>query len=697
MVRVHLLCWHFRPFRSAATGTLILAVMVLWMGACDRSARQYHFRDSALQKLAVGDTAGVRRMLSSVNWRKWPDADMMILLSRLYRADKTITGRLKAQQLLEDAVGKFPNDHRLYVELGKTYYEQTFYPDAEDCFRTALQLDADACEAHYFLAANHFRKWKRNQHFTDELTEASRHFKNASACNPSNTEWSVKRAICSYCRNDLNLAYAICRDVLRRDSTCSKMFFLEGTISFRRGQYTEAEQAFDKALSLLPEEEKETYLDISILLSSKERNEYEGASLEERMRWRRMFWMALDPDPTVPVNERFLEHISRTFLADVFFSNDRPRLRGWETERGKALIKFGWPASINRTLADMRGESLDGWAEIWTYGGAYSKEFIFVDEFLNGTFCIPRDLQFSTMTQLLLNSRAQSTFELDATPVPGNLDVVAFKNGSISSSVYTIARMDADSLLSCFHGSRPDSYIMRCVFFNSLWEEQDRCEQRLPAVEQTLSREEGKNWLYTERECRLPFDRFRISLAFSDSKDKTRSIFRDVVVASRFLGDSLCVSDLLLCREDSLYPSVPKLERDGTEFIPNPGHMYTEGEKLNIYLEVYNLIPFQSKYEYEVSYMIYQRPDTTEADGWVFLSKSLKWFAGIEEKQPPFIIQTATRQSFALPAKEIMAVNIDSLREGDYLLRVSVFDKYSGEIAEISTTFAKTGTKETPE
>jgi hypothetical protein len=72
----------------------------------------------------------------------------------------------------------------------------------------------------------------------------------------------------------------------------------------------------------------------------------------------------------------------------------------------------------------------------------------------------------------------------------------------------------------------------------------------------------------------------------------------------------------------------------------------------------------------------------------------LKWFAGIEEKQPPFIIQTAARQSFDHPARELMAINIDSLQAGSYLLRVSVFDKFSGKIAEASTTFSKTRRKE---
>jgi hypothetical protein len=294
------------------------------------------------------------------------------------------------------------------------------------------------------------------------------------------------------------------------------------------------------------------------------------------------------------------------------------------------------------------------------------------------------------MAQVLLNSRAESAFELDAAHVPGSVDVVAFKNGAISSSIYTVARLDADSLMQCLDGEAPDYYIMRGVFLNSEWNEQERFKLILSGKSLKPSSEQGKSWLYASKENILPFDEFRISLAFSDPLDRTRSIFRNVAVASRFMSESLCVSDVLLYRDSALHSDIPQIERNGMSFIPNPEHAFAQGEKLNIYLEVYNLIPHQSSYEYDVSYMIYQKPDTTEPSGWGLLSKGLKWFAGIEEKQPPFIIQTATRMSFERPAKEIMAINIDSLQEGKYLLWVSVFDRFSGKIAETSTAFTKT-------
>jgi GWxTD domain-containing protein len=667
----------------------VLAGLTFWLSACGHSTRRHHERDKALQKLAAGDTTGACRILSGVNWRKRQEPEAMILLSRLYRADGTITARLKAQNLLECAVGKFPNDHRIHIELGKTYYEQTFYGDAEGCFLKALELDPNACEAYYLLACNHFRQWKRNQHFNSDLIAAAGQFQKALRCEPRNSKWAVDRAICSYCLNDLNLAYKICRDIIQTDSTCAKMFFLRGSIAFRFERFAEAEKAFAKAISLLADEEREAYLDIACLLSIAERTEYEEAAPEERQKWRRMFWMALDPDPTVPLNERYLEHIGRTFLADIYFSNDRPKLRGWETERGKALIKFGWPSNINRTLASMRSASFDGWSEVWSYEGEHSKRFVFIDEFLNGNFSIPRDIEYSNMAQILLNTEAESAFDLDAAHIPGNLDLVAFKNGTISSSVYAIARIDADSLLRCVEGSIMDFYIMRGVFFNSSWSEQQRFKHILKGHDLTLSRERGKSWLYANKESILPFDSFRFSLAMCDPLDLTRSIFRDVAAVSRFMDDSLCVSDMLLHREAELYPDIPLLDRDGISFAPNPGHSYRDGERLNIYLEVYNLVQHQATYEYDVSYMISQRPDTTEPGGWLLLSKSLRWFAGIEDKKPPFIIQTASRQSFESPAKEIMGINIDSLEAGNYLLRVRVFDKYSGRIAEAATTFIK--------
>ncbi|MFH1755229.1 MAG: GWxTD domain-containing protein [Candidatus Latescibacterota bacterium] len=686
----------FRLLRRAAllhlviTCAILLIAAALWLSACGHSTCPYPQKDKALLKLAERDTSSAHRILSTVNWKKCWDPELIILISQMHRSDGTILGRLKAQQLLEHSLAKYSEDCRIQIELGRTYYQQTFYPDAERCFRKALTHDSTLCEAHYLLATNHFRKWKRNQHFMDEIANASGQFADACACDPANLPWAIARAVCAYCRNDLSLADQICRDVISQDSTCAKVFFLRGAIAYRNEQFLQAGKAFAAAIALLSDQERKPYLDIKILLSIDERDEYENASTHEQEKYRRMFWLNLDPDPTIPLNERYLEHISRTFLADLYFSCERPALRGWETERGKALIKFGWPSTLLRTLANMRSENSDGWVEIWTYEN--QREFVFVDEFLNGVFAVPREIEFSHMAQTLLNSAAESTFGLKSQSIPGQLDAVAFKNGTISSSIFTTARIDADSLVNCLDGERFLSLAVRGVFFNSSWQEEQRFTDTLSGMQLAFSEEAGKRWLYAAKESILPFDRFRLSLTVCDPFNKTRTVFRDVAHASRFLTDSLSVSDILLYRKCESCPEAARIVRGGMSFVSNPGHSYQPGEKLNIYLEIYNLVQYQASYEYDVSYMIFQQPDTTEPGGWLSLSKGLKWFTGIEEQASPFIIQTATRLSFERPAREMMTIEIGALQAGKYLLHVSVFDKYSGDISHVVTTFSKMNT-----
>ncbi len=615
---------------------------------------------------------------------------MILLLSRLYRAEKTIVGRLKSQQLLEEALSAFPEDLRIHLELGKTYYEQTFYPDAERCFYMALGDETTACDAHHCLAVNYFRKWKRNQQFTDELERAADHYEEATGCAPADLTWAIERAMCCYCLGDTSLSAELCKEIISQDPTVTKALFILGVIAYGQHRYEESEQAFRQALLHLPEEEMETFLDIAILLPTAERIEYEQASKADRLRMRKLFWFARDPDPTTPVNERYLEHIGRMFLADLHYSTDQPRLRGWETQRGKAIIKFGWPSRINRTLARVTTNVIDGWAEFWTYGAEVGDwQLVFVDEFLNGNSIVPREPAYEHMAQMLVNSAASSSYEPGAVDIPGAFDIVSFRNNTLSGAVYLAARVDADSLLRSLKSDALESYLIRGVFFDSSWNERMRFADTLSGPDLMPIGELDDKWLYAIKDVQLPFDQYQVSCALEDPFGETRRIFKGTVTSRRFLSDSLTLSDVLVYRDQKSHPDAPSFERNGRTFVPNPGHLIEEGERLSVYFEIYNLVQYQSSSEYEVSYTIFEHPEELEEGGWLWLARGLKWLAGIEEQQTPSIIQTATRRSFETPANELMAINIDPLEAGRYILKVSVFDKFSGEVAAVSTVFTK--------
>ncbi|MCX8051485.1 MAG: GWxTD domain-containing protein [Chlorobi bacterium] len=89
------------------------------------------------------------------------------------------------------------------------------------------------------------------------------------------------------------------------------------------------------------------------------------------------FWLQRDPDPTTPINERYEEFRKAREYAAKHYST--PRFpQGWNSDRGRVLLKYGFPSQIDRAYFNMDGAHPH---EIWRYdnvqGGVI---FVFVDQ-----------------------------------------------------------------------------------------------------------------------------------------------------------------------------------------------------------------------------------------------------------------------------------------------------------------------------
>ena len=86
------------------------------------------------------------------------------------------------------------------------------------------------------------------------------------------------------------------------------------------------------------------------------------------------------------------------------------------------------------------------------------------------------------------------------------------------------------------------------------------------------------------------------------------------------------MSDVLLFRDLKLYPAVPRIERNGKIFVPNPGHAIEEGERLNVYLEIYNLKRDEfGQTAYEIAYrMGWSAPDEIDPSQFEALDLSVE-------------------------------------------------------------------------
>ena len=101
-------------------------------------------------------------------------------------------------------------------------------------------------------------------------------------------------------------------------------------------------------------------------------DKYEEAPLDEQKRFFKSFWASRDPNPTTSVNELMEEYFRRVNYANREYSNFNEG--GWLSDRGRILIKFGYPDDIERHPYELDSVPY----VIWRY---YSlrKVFVFAD------------------------------------------------------------------------------------------------------------------------------------------------------------------------------------------------------------------------------------------------------------------------------------------------------------------------------
>jgi GWxTD domain-containing protein len=117
-------------------------------------------------------------------------------------------------------------------------------------------------------------------------------------------------------------------------------------------------QAFEQMVYILPDDS----LDL-----------YEEASLEKQQEFFKRFWAQKDPNPNTEVNELMEEYFRRINYANREFSSFSQD--GWRSDRGRILVKFGFPDDVERHPFEIDSVPY----EIWRYY-ALRKVFVFADK-----------------------------------------------------------------------------------------------------------------------------------------------------------------------------------------------------------------------------------------------------------------------------------------------------------------------------
>ena len=134
-----------------------------------------------------------------------------------------------------------------------------------------------------------------------------------------------------------------------------EMWAYLGLANHRLGYTEAAAKSFEEALEYMSPEASSSFEDLTMILSDEDQTLYREAPAGFAAR----FWTSQNPRYLTPYNERKLEHYARLVHADLLYAAEDIDLRGWDTQRGRILVRYGPPESDVTITGDF-GEVISG-------------------------------------------------------------------------------------------------------------------------------------------------------------------------------------------------------------------------------------------------------------------------------------------------------------------------------------------------
>lgn len=149
--------------------------------------------------------------------------------------------------------------------------------------------------------------------------------------------------------------------------------FLAVALAQAKEAWGEADSLFQETLFELGDEDREVFQDLKPLLGTREEETWARRGPIERDLVRRAWFKSQDPLYLSEANERRVAHYTRVALAELLFGEPRSGRRGWVTDRGQILVRYGLPESRWQVRRDdrriLRTQGLEGSPAAGDMGG----------------------------------------------------------------------------------------------------------------------------------------------------------------------------------------------------------------------------------------------------------------------------------------------------------------------------------------
>ena len=584
--------------------------------------------------------------------------------ARLYMSIDTPLGRQSARKSLDAAIGLDPGNGDYQLKLGELLGKQGLWLNAErhyeKIYETYPEKRAQAAYMAGFFAMQAFFKYIDMEHidvtvgaggpsyhlfrweeFGSRDREKALAFLTKSIdADPAFREVYYDLGLIHYeSKNPKGLLTAskLCLDQYPED----KDALLYCGLGYQgMGEWETAHGYYRRALERMSEQERALMESVDVIASQEEKSALDPISTTDTTgngwtdsRERVRFWRKRDPLYLTAFSERRMEHYGRVAYANLRYGQRLKGIPGWQTDRGKAYIKFGRYLKKKAERPEIGGgvdsfegtfrRDFHGGDEMWIYEG-FTISFVNSDGLDSWRFDtrpgrISSRYMFNHQPTHFIDPYRHHKYRIP-------YQVASFQDGdshrlelAYALPKYNVSVSDSDRTIAIENG----------VFvFDEEWGEVYRKHSDLSLRWPELT-PSGYHVADSFRNSHLVFQlAFRVPpgayVLVGEARDRKQGSIGTFRKLRTFpsADSSLTMSDLLMAVRIETRTPFPE-GRSDLEIVANPLRTYHRSEPAFIYLEVYNLERDEfGRSEYDIEYRIGQ-PEQKKIDPYLFLAQRL--------------------------------------------------------------------------
>lgn len=444
----------------------------------------------------------------------------------------------------------------------------------------------------------------------------------------------------------------------------AQLFLGLGLHELRRD--AEADSAFRRALALLPPAERRIFEDIAPVLPKATRAKYVALDSAGRAETTRRWLAATDPLYLTDAEERRLEHYTRLAWAELKFSAPASGLRGWDSDRGRIWVRYGPPWRWYQCCYGGGGRTI-----YWSYG-RQGPVFVF------GKQLAYRRARLTEVAQVAaehLDERAPELYRPRAITALHDLphQVARFRGGGPGLTRLEIyASPPIDSLGVPSGGQLEAGVFLFDHDYSPVWQRKHQASYSGMEIGLTYRVD-------------LPAGEYRYGVearaVAADTVARAAGRARGTLSVPGFPPGRLALSDLLLAQGIRARPQATR--REELLIVPNRTLRVPAGNAIHLYFEVYGLAPGEGLGRYTAELAV---EDSTRRNVVERIAR------GVEELFRRAAPEARVSWERTAPIRDdvvidYLAVELPALSPGEYVVRLKVTDRASGQTADAVRRF----------